>query len=224
MKVRCLLSTLLLCLIYVAIANVPSRAYAHVAVTPTRTAQQEGSLPLQLTATLIDQQYCTGDSELDSLQMKVRLTFTNISTRRLILYKGSDFISRIAISRSLEDAAAKQFEVNASVTQVTNGKRIDFKELVPNSAFIILSPGASYEVETVVTVFAVRGDAREIAGAVTSGEHVLQVEVSTWPDSKTLAEKLRRHWQRNGCLWYDPITSVPMPFTVEKQRKVADCP
>lgn len=224
MKVRCLQSTVLLCLIYVTVANVPSLAYTPVAATPTRTAQQKESLPLQLTATPIDQQYCMGDSELDSLQMKVNLTFTNIGTRRLILYKRSDFISRIAISRNVEDAAAKKFEVNASVTQVTDGEKIDFKRSVPNSAFVILSPGTSYEMETVVTVFAVRGDAGEIAGAISSGEHVLQVEVSTWPDSKTLAEELRRRWQRSGCLWYGPLTSVPMPFMVEKQRKVVDCP
>lgn len=223
-KVKCLQRTLLLCLICVAIASVQSRAYAHVAVAYTRTTQQEESLPPQLTATLMDQQYCIGDAELDSLQMKVRLTFTNIGTRQLILYKGSDLISRIAISRNVEDAAAKQFEVNASITEITDGKRMDFHGSVPGSAFVVLSPGTSYEVETVVTVFAVRGNAREIAGAVRSGKHVLQVEVSTWPHSKALAEELRRRWQFSGFLWSDPLISVPMPFTVKTQRNVVDCP
>jgi hypothetical protein len=79
-------------------------------------------------------------------------------------------------------------------------------------------------VKAVVGIFAARHDAKQIQGGITSGEHILQVEVPTWPESNELATKLRSLWQPSGCLWYEPLTSSPMSFTVEKHRKVVDCP
>jgi methionine-rich copper-binding protein CopC len=222
MKVRWLQVVLLLALLCVVVAKIGLYAHAKVAnITPT--AEQKESMPLKLKVVLLNQQYCVGDSELDSLKMKVRLTFTNAGSQRIILYKGSDLVSRVTISRKDADAAAKQVEVNASVTQVVNVESRVFKGSTPNSAFVVLLPNASYEMETIITIFAVRNDDNQIAGAVTSGEHDLQIQVSTWPDSKAVAEELRSRWQRSGCLWYDPITSAPVLFEVERQRKVLDC-
>ena len=63
-----------------------------------------------------------------------------------------------------------------------------------------------------------------IAGAVLSGKHLLQVEVPTWPESDELAKELRLRWQPSGLLWYDPVISAPVSFTVDKRHKVFDCP
>ena len=114
--------------------------------------------------------------------------------------------------------------MNASLTHVTDegGAKIDTP--TPGSLFIILPADASYETKASLSVFAVRHDARRIEGAVSSGEHVLQIEVPTWPASEDLANKLQDRWQRSGCMWYELVTSVPMRFEVERARKVVDCP
>lgn len=185
--------------------------------------QKHDGPPLRLAVNIVDQKYCAGDADLDALKLNVRFTFTNISHRQLILYKSADLISQIMIGETLADIEAGQFQVDSSVTQLIAVEEKCFRGSAPSRCFVVLPPGASYEAQTTVRVFVVRNEKREITGAVASGEHVLQVRVSTWPESEGLSKELRRRWEHIGCLWYDPITSVPMPFKVEKQRKVVDC-
>jgi hypothetical protein len=221
MKMICLLIVIPLSFACVRTTNAQSRivvASAH-ATPPDKKRTQ----PFKVGISVVDQKYCTGDADLDGLRISVRFTFTNISNRRLILYKSADLISRIMIGETLADIEAARFQVDSSVTGLTAGGRECFQGSVPSRCFVVLPPGASYEAQAVVGVFVVRDEMREITGAVTSGERVLQVRVSTWSESAGLAKELRRRWARIGSLWYDPITSVPMQFTVEKQRKVVDC-
>ena len=185
---------------------------------------QAGAPSLLLTTKILSEEYCVGDSELDGLRLKLRLIYTNKSKQQLILYKGSRLISRIMISRDSAEAAANRFEVNSSLTQLTSGGEDCYKGAAPNKCFVILPPSASYETEGITGTFTVRGDAREIAGAVKSGNHVLQVEVITWYEPVEMAKSLRQRWSRFGFLWYEPIRSTPVPFTVQQQRKVVDCP
>src|SRR5437867_12530686 len=77
---------------------------------------------LRLGVTIVKEKYCKGDAELDALQLDLALKFSNIGPDRLILYKGSR-IRRIIISRNLEAANAKRFELNSSLTWVDDGKR-----------------------------------------------------------------------------------------------------
>jgi hypothetical protein len=169
-------------------------------------------------------EYCVGDAELDGLRLKVRLIYTNKGSEKIILYKGSRLVSKTMISRNFEEAAARHFEINSSQTQLTAGGNECYRGAVPNKCFVVLAPGASYEVEGIVGAFVVRGDAREITGAVKSGEHVFQVEVVTWYESNEMAKNLRARWLRHGILWFQPITSAPAPFSVEQNRRVVDCP
>lgn len=190
----------------------------------TRAANVAPPEPLRLSIKVEGEQYCIGDSELDGLRLKVRLVYTNHGKETLILYKGSTRISRLIISRTFADAAAKRFEVDSSITSATSGGEKCYRGRVPSTCFVSLQPNASYEVETNIGLFVVRGDAREITGAVMSGDHVLQVEVPTWHESNELAEQLGRRWQQNGTLWSRPVTSAPLLFTVKKEHQVVDCP
>jgi len=213
-----------LLLIVISLSSLQGQTRFPVTRNHINGKEQERESRLQLTMKIASTEYCVGDSELDGLRLKVRLIYTNKSKHNLILYKGSRLISRIMISRNFADAAAKRFEVNASLTQLTSGGDKCYAGAAPNKCFIVLPPGASYEVEGIAGIFVVRGDAREITGAVKSGDHVLQVEVITWHESDEMAKNLRARWRRYGTVWYEPITSEPMPFTVEKQRKIVDCP
>ncbi len=221
MRITLLLTWLLASLVCAVVIDGRSRFSAPL--TPIDTEAEKPS-PLQLTIKVVSSEYCVGDSELDSLRLKVHFVYTNAGGQRLILYKGTPLLSRMMISRNSTDAAAKRFEVNSSLTQVTSGGTKCYKGSAPNSCFITLPPGDSYEVETTIGFFVVRGDVREITGAVQSGDHILQVEVPTWHESNKLAKELSSCWQQYGILWYEPITSAPLPVRVDKERKIADCP
>jgi hypothetical protein len=221
MKMICTLIVILLTLHSMRTTNAQSGidgASAQAIPVQEHEAQQ-----LRLAMNVVDQTYCAGDADLDTLKLNVRFTFTNISNRQLILYKSADLISQIMVSETLADIEAGRFQVNSSVTQLIAGAEKCFAGSAPSRCFVVLPPGASYEEQTTVRVFVVRDETREITGAVASGEHFLKVRVSTWPGSEALSKKLRRRWRHVGCLWYAPITSTPMPFRVEKHRKVVDC-
>lgn len=222
MKANNLLVSLLFCLLCTLLSN--AQWGSSVPSGEKQMSIPRTTIALQLTMKIVGEAYCKGDSELDGLRLDVLFNYTNVGNQPLILYKGSNLVSRTMVSRNPVDAAAKRFELNSSLTQLTAGGSECFKGLVPNKCFVILTPDSSYEVKGVVGIFAVRDDARRIEGAISSGEHVLQVEVPTWPESNELAIKFRSLWQPSGCLWYEPLTSSPMSFTVAKQRKIVDCP
>jgi hypothetical protein len=156
--------------------------------------------------------------------MYLRLQFTNIGKQPLILYKGSSNISRVMISRNEEDAKIRRFEVEASLTQVTSGSRINVKSSSPGKMFVTLQPDESFETRTIAGVFVARDGSRQISGAVKAGKHVLQIEISTWPESDDLAVKLHQRWRQNGYLWYATVISEPMVFEIPEQRKLENCP
>jgi hypothetical protein len=196
---------------------------AHAINVAGQVSSQRQEPSLQLSTIIVSQKYCAGDAELDGLRMKLLLHYTNTGQQPIILYKGSSFVSRVMVSRSTEDAAARRFEVNASLTQVTEGGDVKVEAPTPGPLFVILAPDTSFDTEESVSVFAVRGDMRRIEGAISSGEHVLQIEVPTWPASNDLAKNLHDLWQRSGYLWYEPVVSAPMRFKVETKRSVREC-
>ena len=55
------------------------------------------------------------------------------------------------------------------------------------------------------------------------GDHTLQLSVSTWYKSRSLAQKLRQQWQRKGLLWFDPLASTPIRFTARRPEVIAPC-
>ena len=186
-------------------------------------SQKDQSSLLQLTLKVIDSQYCVADQELDTLRFKARLVYENRGASPVIMYKRSQLPSRILVAQNLSDAAARRYEVNSTLTQLSSGRSKCYKGAVSSDCFVTIAPNSSFETEAIIGVFTVRDDLRDIAGAVKSGEHVLQVEVPTWHESSKLARELAIRWRRYGRLWYEPITSVPLPFTVNQKRQRTDC-
>jgi hypothetical protein len=212
---------LLFCMIFLAAFHAwPGTQNSTVAA---QARVHDSKQPLQLTTTIVSLKFCRGDAELNSLQIGLQLKFTNAGRQNLILYKGSNLISRIMISRNLKDLMSERLEVNSSLTQVTEMGTIQIEGLTPSKLFTILRPRASYKLETTISVLIAQGNTRGIAGAITDGEHLLQIEVPTWPSSDGLAKKLHNLWQRSGYLWYEPIISIPMPFKVKKDHTAVDC-
>lgn len=189
------------------------------------TAGERQERPLQLTTTIIRKKYCKNDDSSLALNLKLQLRYTNVGNQPLILYKGSKLIHRHTTSRSVEDAEAKRFTSDYSLSIYSEGgSEINKSSL--DRLFVILQPGDKYEREALnIVALRVVPDATEApAGALPPGEYFLQVETSSWPESDELAKDLHNQWRQSGLLWYDPVVSVPMQLKVERRRSVVECP
>jgi hypothetical protein len=189
-----------------------------------QTANVQQEHPLQLTTSIINQRYCKNDKSSLVLQLNLRLLYTNVGDQPIILYKSSKLIHQHTTSRSVQDAQAKRFTSDYSLS-IYSTNNIEINESSLGNLFVVLQPGATYEREALnVVVLPVLFNATEAGKSTLSpGEYVLQVTTSTWPESEEHAKELRTKWLQSGFLWYDTVTSMPMHFRVEKQRSAAIC-
>lgn len=185
--------------------------------------QSASAPPLALTTELVSRRYCTGSANMDVIQMRLRLRYANTGRQKLILYKGDSLFYQTRIRRAPEDATAKPYEVAILNARYFDERPENLDTPSPNKYFTVLSPGAVYETEIVVSVGIAGEGSQRGSNAVNEGEHTLELTVSSWYKSKNLAETLRRRWQRSGLLLIDPVTSAPLKFTVERQRRTLSC-
>lgn len=196
-----------------------------LSLTAETSGQQLSTLkrPLRLTAEIINQQRCAVNSGTDALRIRLRLRYTNVGDQKLILYRGKNLFYQTSVSRSASDAAIRRHESFMTSAWYFDELPEKIEQPAPGRAFVILSPGAVYETEQVVAVPVVRQGSEKVTGAVAAGGHVLQVTVSTWYESRALAQKLRERWLRSGLLWFEPVTSAPVSFSVAEQPPVSSC-
>jgi hypothetical protein len=155
--------------------------------------------------------------------MKLRLRYTNEAQHPVILYKHDNTISREMVSSNLADARAQSYVWDLALTTVTGGKRETIETATPSMSFSILRPGQFYEAEQEITLFVRRTRNGKESDGLPPGDYFLQVIVSTWPESFSLAEHLGDRWQAFGTLWSGALKSEPMPFKIDERRRVVNC-
>lgn len=177
---------------------------------------------LELTSRIIERKYCNGGGMLLILQSK----YKNVGEANLILFKYAQSPFEYRVSQSNKAARAKKYEQVISPMMGSGPSLVHFGDEPPNDYFVILGPGQSYTPVNTITipmfiVDAKRGS-RDYLGP---GEHVLQLNISTWPFDNVVEEELRIRWQRFGILRTKPVLSLPMVFQVERpnERSLSDC-
>lgn len=178
---------------------------------------------LQLTASIKGQQACAVSARHDALRLTLHLRYTNTGRQKLILYKGNRLFFQIFISRGGEDAAAIRNELRTTHSRFFDEQPEKIVSPAPGSVFTILSPGASYETEQIISLPVAREGEGLFNVSIAAGEHVLNVAASTWYESKKLAEELRERWRSRGFLWTDPLVSNSITFAVGKDRSTIAC-
>jgi len=178
---------------------------------------------LQLSLAVLSQKYCATYDDSDMLHAQVLLTFTNVSSHPLILYRGSNLVVHTLVSKSVEEAATGKHELDAAATWMTSGPPTPRKYgKTPDDAFTILPPGGTFATNTIVG-FAVSRIDEAPPHMISSGMHVLQVAVRTWPESTERAKELAARWTSSGSLWYTTIRSEPVVLRVDSERSAEDC-
>lgn len=212
---RFLIALNLLCLplLFVSQSSSP-----RVTVSQAPVAQAESEL-LQLTTSVVSENYC---SEMDAtfLQWRLKLTYTNVGQHPVLLDAKSKWIYRTLVSRDLKAATAQRYE-QAPESFFGDLAKFGFKNTPEQASFIVLKPGEVFNVDSDARVMVDDGRP-DIANDLGVGDHVLQVRVATWYYFAAPAA-YREQWSSRGDLYSANITSVPLPFTIKKERTVTPC-
>jgi hypothetical protein len=155
--------------------------------------------------------------------MKLRLRYRNASNQKLILYKGHDLFYQTKIRSVAGEGAGRPYEVIFLNSRFFDEEFEPIEQPSPSRVFVILPPGAAYERELTVNVPVVDVEAKRGNHAIKAGEHNLLLVISTWYKSRPLAQKLRQLWERKGLLWFEPVVSTPIRFTVQKPDTQTPC-
>ncbi|HZS05600.1 MAG TPA: hypothetical protein VFD58_12240 [Blastocatellia bacterium] len=184
--------------------------------SPARTS-------LTLTTALVSERFCFGDGEVATMQIKLRLQYKNTGRRPVILYKGSNIVTSIRVSKTAGEALAGRHELSLSPAVLVSGERPIKQEL--DDLFIVLRPGEAFNTETDVAIpFTTETGRKIFPGTVATGNHVIQIKVVTWPELPELAKEMGTRWSRSGYLWHDTIEAAPMQFAIEPEPKLQECP
>ena len=178
--------------------------------------------PLQLTAEVIEQRYCSIKPDKTTLQLKLRVRYSNLGAERLIIYQGHDLFYQVKV-RSDAASGAQPYEVLLLNMHYFDEEfeRIDASS--PGKVFEKLAPKEVFERELITGLGVTDRDKDRSSTAVQPGRHTVHVIVSTWYQTPQLAVKLKEQWQRKGALWTQPLTSDPVSFVIEKPAAAPPC-
>ena len=176
---------------------------------------------VQLTAELLEQTYCTVNTEI-SLQLKIKLRYTNLSPHPVILYRGHDLFFQTKL-RSEPDAAGRTYQVLLLNMHYFDEEFERISARSPSKVFVTLAPNQSFERQLIKGIGVTDQSKERSSTSVYPGEHTLQLTVSTWYQSPKLAEQLREQWRRKGVLVSLPLTSLPLKLVVEKPTTSPTC-
>jgi hypothetical protein len=178
--------------------------------------------PVELTVEIISQNYCAVSLDSAQLEMNLKLRYANVGNQKLILYKGHDLFYQTRILSAFE-GGARPYEVLFLNSRYFDEQFESVDQASPGKIFVTLPPGAIYEREMMVGIAIVSERVARGNFAIREGAHTLQLIVSTWYKSRSLAQKLRQQWQRKGLLWFDPLVSAPVRFVDRRPGSLAPC-
>lgn len=185
-------------------------------------AQPRSPKPLELTAEIVSQSYCSVSANAASLELKLKLRYRNVGKQKIILYNGHDLFYQTKI-HSVAGSPSGSYEV-----WVVNSRYFDeefeaIDQPSPGRVFITLAPGAVHLSEIMIGVEVVTEKVDRGESSIRGGDHTLLLIASNWYQSRAMAQKLRVEWQKKGLLWSDPLDSRPIHFLAQRPTPLAPC-
>jgi hypothetical protein len=95
--------------------------------------------------------------------------------------------------------------------------------MIEESSFVTIEPGRSETVTSELYIPFIDDFENVRRHSLSTGDHVLQLVVWTWLDSKSFATRLREEWKSRGFLWTKNVVSQPTPLTISKNKTVSKC-
>lgn len=203
-------------------------------ITPAIAVQRDrvfGTGPLILEGQVTKLEKDGEDSDSIGFRASILLTFKNVGTKPVIIYRHNLWLGAISLSRTIDDAHANRFLLDKSAWPSIWGRNSRsnlYKALdqpsPPTDFTLVISPGQSWEYQTVATINIDQKDVPD--GRSYTWDEIrnsspvwLQVTLEMWPvnaepkvdpDNPEFGMTLRRRWKRSGELWLNSLTSEPM--------------
>ncbi|HEV3375482.1 MAG TPA: hypothetical protein VG051_07230 [Candidatus Acidoferrum sp.] len=183
--------------------------------------------PLGAVTELISQRYCFGDAEVFSILLRLHVKYTNRTDKTLILDKeiGKAWYE-VTVARNVKDLAAGKYEYNPNIDWFfTNKDQLPKKPSLatPGPDFAVLTPGQTFESEIDTSVVAQYDSGKDVAGAIRSGVHIFQMQLSAW-NRPGLPSEFEKSWRQKGQIVTALIKTEPMEIRVPSNPKVEnDC-
>jgi hypothetical protein len=206
----------------------PLQAQIHKLLLQSQPANEDArSSDLAVNAEILKQTYCHTDLETFSVQISIKLRFTNVSDHNVIISRTIENPAIIRVAKTLEDAHKGDFEFNPNYDDFP-GKLPPAPQFGTNpdpKYFAILAPKASYETtvtSVVVGAVDVPRPPRRL-GVLLKGDHVLQLGVSTWPYqwpdfvSSANTQELAERWAADGRLATNTVFSNFAHFNIPEK-------
>lgn len=189
-------------------------------IEPSRTVSPLSLEQLTLSTSLISRRFCEGDDEVGVMQAKLKLQYQNKGSQPVMLSKRSVVVSSLIVSRTSSDATAGKREETIDFHGAFGEQLIAPQNF--DTEFAVISAGESYYAETMVPVVFLL-TSKAVAGAVAPGQHVLQVQINTFPTAGRLREYGEQVARQKGYSWRDYVVSEPMTFEIEATPKLERC-
>ncbi len=174
--------------------------------------------PLKATPTLISQRYCSADDEVFVVELRLRMTYTNQTDKTLILDKeiGKAWYG-VTVAHTRENLESGKYEYNPNIDwfftdkdKLPKNPNLDG----PGPGFAVLSPGQSFQSEIDTSVVAQYENVKNISGAIRSGSHVLQMQLSAW-NRAGVPTDFEQSWKKGrvvtGLIKTDPLEIRVLP-------------
>jgi hypothetical protein len=186
------------------------------------------------------------DSHFFTLKATLILTFKNVGSKPLIIYRNDLWLGGIRLSRTIEDAGAYKFIYDSSAWPSNWGRESQYKlrkvldqPRPPADVTLILQPGELWQYETVTHLGIDKKEGPSAHGLTWDEIKIsprvwLFVTFEMWPvnaeprldpDNPAFGLMLRDRWKGSGELWLDYLTSQPIAFDLndlqETRRTVA---
>lgn len=197
-------------------------------IVKTQANISNPTVDVQLKIQIKEQRYCRSTTANHNiLQVALSVEFINTGKDRLIFFKSGHRIAEYSLSRTQENALAKEYESNVLLYGAKDFLD-DITALIDTPSpsddfFIIVPPGGIYISEERLSIPIHVNESTQQPEDLSEGEHFLQVTLVTWPDIDARPDKLRERWKEYGHLYSKSITSSPVSFQFFHNTKTGQC-
>lgn len=181
---------------------------------------EEASKPkLQLKTATVDSTFCSATS----LRLTLQLTFETSGSVPILIRKEGFHIGRYLINRHL--GGLRKGKREADVRQEFNTLWVLRNRLegrtVDTSTFVRLTPGTTH----IVPMEFYLSDINDVDDpqSLRPGNYLLEIQVSTWLDTNSIAARLQNEYKAEGYLWTNSVISDPLPFTISDKKMIGGC-
>lgn len=148
----------------------------------------------------------SGDEEVSTIELKLKLTFSNVGESPVLIYKGWVSASHFWISKSGAEAKEKEFELSSSVSVLRDDTRTAPATSIDE--FATISGERTYSTELLIRIPFLKSRLRP-------GIHVLKLQIETWPWFRKEPEKETRVLAAFGRVLTDPVVTEPIVFRID---------